>query len=213
MIANLPTSQTLPQNLAEITPLPVQLYLCTQPPNWTVYTVEEGDTLYAIAQQVGSSVGELRDVNCLATAAGLPVGLPMYVPRLVQASISTAIPVFPSGTPAEGALMMNTGLLPEGCNVLTAQIVLPVSGQVVEDIVTLFGAATSDDFAFYRLDVRPESSTTYDYYDQFTVPVEQGALGEMNTALFGNGVHWVRLSVVNTDGSTDASCAIPVIFR
>jgi hypothetical protein len=44
--------------------------------------------------------------------------------------------------------------------------------------------------------------------------VVNGTLGQVNTSLFEDGLHWIRVTVVDLTGGVNVSpCAIPVIFR
>lgn len=56
---------------------------CTpmQPAGWTVYTVRPGDTLSGIAAATGASLNDLAERNCIANAAQIRVGQPLFVPR------------------------------------------------------------------------------------------------------------------------------------
>jgi LysM repeat protein len=54
--------------------------LCAYPPDWVPYTVQEGDTLEAIALYFGIEAGDISVANCLY-AAGIPeVGETIYLP-------------------------------------------------------------------------------------------------------------------------------------
>ncbi len=54
---------------------------CPPPPNWYVYVTEAGDTLRDLADQTGSSVGELAMANCLQNPRALSSGRVIYLPR------------------------------------------------------------------------------------------------------------------------------------
>lgn len=76
-----------------LTPNPV----CTPAPpsGWVVYIVKEGDYLFNLALDTGSTVERLQEVNCLSVA-GLGVGqrlwLPAIPPTQTPSSIPAAIP-------------------------------------------------------------------------------------------------------------------------
>lgn len=55
---------------------------CIVRTDWPTYTVQRGETLFGIAQRVGSSVAELTQANCLANANVLFAGQVLRVPRL-----------------------------------------------------------------------------------------------------------------------------------
>ncbi len=52
---------------------------CTPPANWTPYSVQSGDTLYALAQQSKTTPEEIMRANCLASALINP-GQIIYLP-------------------------------------------------------------------------------------------------------------------------------------
>ena len=55
---------------------------CTPRTDWTnIYTVAAGDTLFSIAQQVGSTVADLAQANCLTNASVIVVGQQIRVPN------------------------------------------------------------------------------------------------------------------------------------
>lgn len=53
----------------------------TQPAGWTTYTVRPGDTLSGIAAATGANLSNMAQVNCIANAAQIRVGQPLFVPR------------------------------------------------------------------------------------------------------------------------------------
>lgn len=52
---------------------------CTSPEDWEAYTVRRGDTLFALSLQVGVSVDEIKDANCMGTDVLYP-GSILYLP-------------------------------------------------------------------------------------------------------------------------------------
>ncbi|PWH19048.1 MAG: hypothetical protein DDG59_04300 [Anaerolineae bacterium] len=75
---------------------------CGPPPNWVIYIVQKGDTLYKIAVQSGTSVAALQWANCLGTSSTLRVGQRLYVPRLPQGALPTATQKSPKPTSPSG---------------------------------------------------------------------------------------------------------------
>ena len=55
---------------------------CVVRTDWFTYTVQSGDTLFRIAQRVGSNVNELALANCLSNTNLVYVGQVLRVPRL-----------------------------------------------------------------------------------------------------------------------------------
>ncbi len=91
------------------TPPPVT---CGAPRNWLVYSVQQGDTLFDIAQRVNSTVSQLKNANCL-NSDNIRTGQKLYVPYLpapkpsptpilaTQTPLIPTITQVPSPTPTE----------------------------------------------------------------------------------------------------------------
>jgi LCP family protein required for cell wall assembly len=92
-----PTSLTPPT--AAPSPVPVTPPPCVAPEDWTVHTIQEGDTLYALATQYGTEVETLMRVNCLESNTIL-VGQALRVPG--PPTVATALDA-PVGQPAVAA--------------------------------------------------------------------------------------------------------------
>jgi LysM repeat protein len=183
---------------------------CIAPIGWVPYVVLPGETLFEIAQATGSTVGTLRRANCLDNADLIRSGSTIFVPRPVSGTVPTVAPVFPTAAPEGSA---SEPLAPQGCLVSTIAITAPEAGGEVSGSFDLIGSASAPGFRYFQVDVRPEGVETYDFYIRQSDPVVDGVLTPINTGLFGSGLHWIRLSVVDQDGVTLAPCAIPLIFR
>jgi LysM repeat protein len=180
--------------------------VCVPPPDWERYTVERGNTLFMIASAVGSSVGELRDANCLQNVDDILAGDVLLVPRL---------PTMPVGTIAPDPLLSDdASLAVEGCTHPGTQLTTPRPGERVNGVFTVFGTALVANFDYYKIEVRPDFAApgVYNFYGRYDTPVADGALEQINTGLFENGLHWVRLTVVDTTGNFPQPCTIPVYF-
>jgi LysM repeat protein len=164
--------------------------------------VEAGNTLFAIALAVNSTVRELQRANCLDNADVIKAGQVLYLPRL---------PIRPVTTAASGA-----GHRPVlGCLSGDALIVSPIRGQRLRNVFAVQGTAFRSDFWYYKLEVRREGVEIYDFYSDSQTPVVNGTLGEIDASRFGTGEYWVRLSVVDLAGRIlpDMFCEIPVVFE
>jgi LCP family protein required for cell wall assembly len=80
---------------APITPQP-----CVPPGDWGVYLVEQGNTLFSLAQRYDTDVETLMRVNCL-NASTIFAGQRLYVPGIAAASSDSAS--LPASTPQPGA--------------------------------------------------------------------------------------------------------------
>lgn len=176
---------------------------CDLPSGWTTYTVASGDTLFAIALATNTTVDELRFANCIDDIDNITAGDAVFVPRAPVRPVST---VAPAG--------VRDGLTTIGCTSPLTQITSPILGQRVSGTFTVFGTATRADFEYYKIEIRPDNATIYNFYSDSREQVINGELGHINAELFGDGLHWIRLSVVDRQAmiQPDAICEIPVIF-
>jgi LysM repeat protein len=166
--------------------------------------VQSGNTLFAIALAVNSTVDELKDANCIADSDSIRTGQVLFVPRAPQQPVATL---------SAGGNSQNLSVL--GCANPEVVIVAPSSNERLSGVFTVYGTATRADFWYYKIEVRPNASTIYNFYSDSYTPVVNGVLGQINTTLFGKGVHWVRLSVVNLGGGIleDSFCEVPFVFE
>ncbi len=68
---------------ASATPEPTP---CVPPQGWVAYTVQEGDTLYSLAQSTSTNLQGLLQGNCLDEALELQAGMRLYRPAVAQAT-------------------------------------------------------------------------------------------------------------------------------
>ena len=108
---------------------------CGPPSHWVRYTVQYGDTLYALAQRTGSTVYAIMQANCM-TSTTLYAGQTIYLP--VYPVVPTMPPPQPSVTPlpTDTAVPTNTAIpTPTPSPVPPATMPLPTT--------TATGTATS----------------------------------------------------------------------
>jgi LysM repeat protein len=177
---------------------------CLLPPGWATYTVQPGDTLFAISLAVGSTVEELKAINCIPNADIILAGRVLFVPRLPDGPVP---PFGPVPIPENPTVI--------GCISPLANITSPAPLQRLSQPFAVFGTAARDNFWYYKLEIRPDTSTVYNFYSDSYVFVIDSFLGEINPTLFGQGLFWLRLSVVDLTGGiqADAFCEIPLIFE
>jgi len=166
---------------------------CSLPTGWINYTVRRGDTLLNIAKANGTTIEALQVANCLTNINNIRVGQVLYVPNQAAAGAATSY-------------------LAQGCTDTGTRITAPIVGQLVGGILKVEGSATSTNFAFYKLEIRPDSSTAYTLYNSYIKPVTQGVLGEIDTRIFSPGIYWLKLTLVTQSGQAAASCAIPLLI-
>ena len=196
-----PTNTPTPTPLPTFTDAPIS-GTCPLPDGWVNYVVGQADTLYALAVAAGTSVAELRTGNCLEGAETPRAGDTIALPRTPELPIPTFDPAIPETPPGQ-----------IGCTDPGALISAPEAGDTVDGVITLTGTARIASFAYYRVEVRPDAAAIFNLYARFETAVTDGELAEINTALYGSGLHWIRLTVVQPNGEFPTPCAIPVIFR
>ncbi len=112
---------------AAVTPPP-----CVPPADWGVYLVQQGNTLYSVAQRYGIDLDTLMRVNCLNTTT-LFVGQRLYLPGLPM--VAPAAPAGSSGDSqaSADALLpgasgnLDSGIAPGAMPTLTPMPAVPMS--------------------------------------------------------------------------------------
>lgn len=180
------------------------------PADWPAYIVQRGDTLYSIALAVEGTVEELSAANCIRNINDIDAGIELFVPRLPQGgAVQTGIPQQQPGGNDDDALEA------AGCNNPLVQITSPAVGAQIRTTFDVIGTASWPDFQYYKLEIRSDSATSYNFYSDSTQEVTNGRLGTVDRSLFQPGLYWVRLVVVDLTGNVpnEATCAIPMIFE
>jgi hypothetical protein len=175
------------------------------PEDWVIYVVQPGDSLFAIAQAVGSTVPELLRANCIPDADSLTSGTELYVPVLPENEVVT-------GVPPAGAIAQQACFDPD-----IAQISSPVAGQSVSGEFAVVGTARlRSGFRYYTLEVRAAvEGSPYNVVLQAQTRVINGVLGRIDTSAFDDGLYWIRLTVFDVNGSIPfgAVCTVPIYFE
>jgi len=89
------TDTVIPTATSTSPPIPT---LCTVRSYGSIYYVQRGDTLYALAHLTGSTVEELMLANCL-TDTRILTGQLLYMPRLPVVTLMPTSTYTPTGTP------------------------------------------------------------------------------------------------------------------
>ncbi|MBX3066106.1 MAG: LysM peptidoglycan-binding domain-containing protein [Anaerolineae bacterium] len=201
------TPTLLIATLPPITPTLLVPTLDTTPcpflPGWVPYIVQQGDTLFSIARQAGVTVAVLQRANCITDPSRIVVGQVIIVPP------GRSIGINVTGTPAGlgGANVV-------GCDNPAARITAPQAGATVRGVVTFTGSAVISDFAFYKLEVRADSSPNWITFVSIPTPLQGGTLGTLNTGAFAPGLYWVQLLVIDNTGNYPIPpCAIRLNFQ
>lgn len=100
--AVVPTPTPLPTEPMVTSPTPSPTEVCDLTPDtWVIYLVGLGESLSGVARRTGSTVPELRQLNCLTSDALTP-GQKLRVPPVAPASTPTLLPrstPIPTATP------------------------------------------------------------------------------------------------------------------
>ncbi|MCA9915964.1 MAG: LysM peptidoglycan-binding domain-containing protein, partial [Anaerolineae bacterium] len=179
---------------------------CLLPRGWTTYRVQPGDTLFAISLATNSTVDELRYANCIDDVDNITSEDRIFVPRAPLRPVSTFVPVPVDARPDLAAF---------GCADPRVQITSPGVAMRLSGSFTVMGTATREDFGYYKIEIRPDWAEIYNFYLDSYTPVQNGSLGVINSEIFGSGLHWIRLTVVDARAGipAGATCEIPVIFE
>ena len=92
---------SVPSASSKDSTVPVTPPPCVPPGDWGVYVVQQGNTLFSLAQRYGTDVETLMRVNCLNTNT-IFVGQRLYVPGLAATAPSDDF-ALPAATPQPGA--------------------------------------------------------------------------------------------------------------
>jgi len=155
--------------------------------------VQRGDTLLTIAPKYGTTINTLQTANCLNNINKIYVGQVIFVP-------------------AQSANTTKTTYALEGCTDAGTQITNLTVGQLLTGVVSVEGKATVNNFAFYKLEIRPDTAKVYTLYNSYIKPVAQGVLGQIDTGIFSPGIYWLKLTVITQDNQATTSCAVPLLF-
>src|SRR5690606_13924789 len=100
----------------------------------------------------------------------------------------------------------------QGCTDPSTVITSPVAGQQISGAFTVTGTASLPDLNYFKLEIRPNFSETFNYIGRSTTGVVGGTLARLNSTNYGTGIHWLRLTVVDSTGNFPTPCTIPLIF-
>lgn len=167
---------------------------CAPPSGWQTYVAQAGDTLFEISIANGSMISALSDANCLGDAGSIQTGDELFVPDLPGQSVSSPAKI--------------------GCVDPNAQITSPISLERLQGVFSIVGSANMPDQWYYKLEIRVDGSDVYNFFSSSEAHVAGGLLAIVDAELFGDGLHWLRLSVVLTNGDiiTSGICEVPVTF-
>lgn len=168
---------------------------CGPPSDWVAYTVRAGENLFRVGLRYGKSVEEMLEANCL-TSTNITSGQTLFVPPIT--------PVAPTQT----SLGDEPSVSPAGCPDPNVQITSPTDGETHSDIIFFFGTAQSNDFSFYKLEIRPLSDGNFITFDGAETAIEADFLGQVAAFAFPPGEYLIRLAVVDNNSEIVGECQI-----
>ncbi|MBI5957190.1 MAG: LysM peptidoglycan-binding domain-containing protein [Chloroflexi bacterium] len=178
---------------------------CVIPERWVSYTIQSGDTLFALAQRFRIGLAELASANCITEANNITAGLVLYVPP--GSNVTPA-----AGGPGPGSSGNYSAL---NCTNPAATITQPGAGTVLRGTFAVYGTAAFPNFQFYRLQISGSGTNDSDFATLQVYPaaVINSQLGTINSGAFAPGDYWLRLTVVDATGNYPPQCTVRVRFQ
>ncbi|NLF76517.1 MAG: hypothetical protein GX573_12545 [Chloroflexi bacterium] len=121
-----------------------------------------------------------------------------------------ATPV-PTATPV-GTILPDAAE-PVGCPRDSAWMLVPGNGQLIFEATTVTGTASVANFAFYRFEIKDDvAGAQFRVLGDYTEPVVDGPLGEIQPFGFAPGRYRFRLVVFDNTNTMRALCEITIHF-
>jgi len=99
------------------------------------------------------------------------------------------------------------------CTSPNAQLQIPANGMIVFEPITVVGIATTDNFAFYRFELKGQS-TSGNFAtigtDGTQSMAQMGELGQFVPSFYTPGEYQFRVSVFDTTNALRASCSVTI---
>lgn len=132
----------------------------------------------------------------------LPTPTPTSTPTPTVAPTVEIIPDTPTPTPN-----VSVGQAPN-CPNPGVRITQPGDGADVDGVVQISGAATIDNFDYYKFEFRVPSTNEWVFINLYNASVAEGVLGSWNSDTVPPGVYEFRLVVVDQTGNFPNPCVI-----
>ena len=175
---------------------------CQIPAGWRPYEVRPGNTLFSIARAVGTTITELGRANCLSDLDRIFAGVDIFVPEIPEGPVPVVVP------PGGGGTLGN-------CFGTAIHVTSPVPSGSVPSVFAINGTVSWSTLDYYRVEIRPDGQSTYNFWSRFSEVVSGGQLAFIDTSPFASGVHWIRITIVDERGNVPegTTCEFPVIFN
>jgi hypothetical protein len=138
----------------------------------------------------------------------LPTPTPSLTPTPLPlpATLEAELPPTPTPPP------VNTGGQTPNCPNPSARITQPGDGARVSGVIQISGAATVDNFDYYKFEFRPPGGE-WSFIQRYDSAVLGGNLGAWNTGTAAAGEYEFRLVVVDDIGNYPEPCTIRLIVQ
>lgn len=143
--------------------------------------------------------GAQIDASGVQLGATDPAQRVLATPTLTPTPVGTIIPNAP---PADG------------CDTPDATLQVPANGMVVFEPINVIGTATTENFAFYRFELRgPQTFGNFAILSEYTMPVSAtGELGQIVPAFYEPGDYQFRLTVFDITNTLKARCMVNIFI-
>lgn len=134
---------------------------------------------------------------------------------LGEAANSNQILPTPTLTPTPVGTIVPNSPAPVGCDTPNARLQVPANGMLVFEPIVVRGVAFGDDFAFYRLELKGDS--TFGSFaplpgDGTTPVTELGEMGQFVPSFYTPGEYRFRLMVFDITNTVKASCEVTIFI-
>ncbi|MFN8378547.1 MAG: hypothetical protein U0452_07735 [Anaerolineae bacterium] len=135
--------------------------------------------------------------------------------QLGEGNVADQVLPTPTLTPTPVGTIVPNSPAPVGCDTPNAQLEVPANGMLVFEPMVVRGVAYTDDFAFYRLELKGDS--TFNNFaplpgDGTTPVTELGELGQFVPSFYAPGEYRFRLMVFDITNTVKASCEVTIFI-
>jgi hypothetical protein len=127
--------------------------------------------------------------------------------QIIVAPQSTQVVVAPTQPPPP---IQPTVALPPGCSNPNATITSLTDNGTVSGLIEIRGTATDTQMQYWKVEYRPEASTSYDQLNQSDKGITDDVIARLSTKTIPNGVYFIRLVIVKKDGNFPTPCEFRV---
>jgi hypothetical protein len=118
----------------------------------------------------------------------------------------------PAPTPTPVGTIVPNAPTAIGCDTESASLQVPANGMLIFEPINVIGVATTDDFAFYRFEIKgPQTFGSFAMLGDYVQPVDEtGELGAFLPAVYEPGEYQFRVAVFDITNTLRASCTVTI---